>query len=136
MNAAADVLRADALETAAPGSIIGIEGSNEYTSNNYYFNGASSYGNVNWGLMDNAALKAAVRADVLLAGVTVIAGSEVSTTAIPTLGASADAGNVHVYGGIGQQLQTDINAWVAAAQTSAPGKPIYITETGISSFGL
>jgi hypothetical protein len=136
VNAAADVLRADVLETAAPGSIIGIEGSNEYTSNHYYLNGASSYGNVNWGLTDNAALKAAVRADPLLAGVSVIASSEVTTIAIPPLGELADAGNVHVYGGIGQQLQTRINAWVAAAQASAPGKPVYITETGVSTSGF
>jgi hypothetical protein len=136
VNAVSDVLRADALETAVPGSIIALEGSNEYDINTYYLNGISSYGNLSWGLADDAALQAAVRADPLMAGVSVIAASEVSTTAIPAFGTSADASNVHVYGGVGQQLQDGIDAWVAAAQASAPGKPVYITETGISSSGF
>ena len=135
-NAAADVLRADALETAAPGSIIALEGYNEYTANTYYLGGVSSYGNLNWGVKDDAALLAAARADPLMAGVSVIAASEASTIAIPALGTSADASNIHVYGGIGQQLQDNINTWVAAAHASAPGKPVYITETGISSSGF
>ncbi len=136
VNAAADVLRADALEMAVPGSIIALEGSNEYTTNTYYLNGISSYGNLSWGLTDAAALQTAMQADPLMAGVSVIAASECSTIAIPALGTSADASNVHVYAGIGQQLQDGINAWVAAARASAPDKPVYITETGVSSSGF
>ncbi|WP_234685881.1 Ig-like domain-containing protein [Bradyrhizobium monzae] len=136
VNAVADVLRADALEKAVPGSIIALEGSNEYTVNTYYLNGVSSTGNLNWGLMDDAALQAAVRADPLMVGVSVIAASEASTTAIPSFGTFADASNVHAYAGIGQQLQDSINMWVAVAQASNPGKPVYITETGISSSGF
>ncbi|MBR0715891.1 Ig-like domain-containing protein [Bradyrhizobium liaoningense] len=136
VNAVADVLRADALAMAVPGSIIALEGSNEYTTNTYYLNGISSKGNLSWGLADTAALLAAVRADPLMAGVSVIAASECSTMAIPSLGTSGDASNVHVYGGIGQQLQDGINAWVAAARASAPDKPVYITETGVSSSGF
>ncbi|QOZ75352.1 hypothetical protein XH83_07805 [Bradyrhizobium sp. CCBAU 53351] len=136
VNATADVLRADALEIAVPGSIIALEGSNEYTTNTYYLNGISSHGNLSWGAADDAALQAAMRADPLMAGVSLIAASECSTTAIPSFGTFADASNVHVYGGIGQQLQDGINAWVAAAQASNPGKPVYITETGISSSGF
>ncbi|SFN62365.1 hypothetical protein SAMN05216573_11726 [Bradyrhizobium sp. Rc3b] len=136
VNAAADLVRADALEMAVPGSIIALEGSNEYTTNTYYLNGISSHGNLSWGAADDAALQAAMRADPLMAGVSVIAASECSTLAIPSFGTFADASNVHVYGGIGQQLQDGINAWVAAAQASNPGKPVYITETGVSSSGF
>jgi len=136
LDAAADVARADQLIRAAPGAVIGIEGSNEYTQNTYYFNGVSSYRNLGWGLWDDAALKAAVRADPLMARVKVIAASEGTSRSIPSLGTNVDAGNVHVYRGVGQQLQTGINAWVAAARASAPGDPVYITETGISSSGF
>ena len=87
-------------------------------------------------MADDAALRAAMRADPLMDSVKEVAASEVSTMAIPDYGSSADASNVHVYSGVGQQLQDGIDNWVAAARASNPGKPVLITETGISSSGF
>ncbi|MEO7277819.1 MAG: Ig-like domain-containing protein [Sphingomicrobium sp.] len=135
MNAALEVSRAHLLEAAVPGSVIAFEGSNEYTTNSYLLNGANSNGNLSWGLTDAAALSAAVHADPLFAGVAVIAPSAIQLDSLPDFSAVADASNVHIYGGVGQQLQDLIINSVGFAQASNPGAPVYITETGISSSG-
>lgn len=135
VNAALDVARAHALETAVPGSVLSFEGANEYTTNNYWLNGVNSAGNLAWGLGDAAALEAAVRADPLFANVPIIAPSAIQLDSLPDFSASVDASNVHIYGGPGEQLQYLIENSVNFARASAPGKPVYITETGISSAG-
>ncbi|MEO6224597.1 MAG: Ig-like domain-containing protein [Sphingomicrobium sp.] len=135
INAALDVGRAHQLEAAVPGSVISFEGSNEYTTNNYTLNGALSAGNLSWGLADAAALSAAVHADPLFAGVAIIAPSAIQLDSLPDFSGLANGSNVHIYGGVGQQLQDLIINSVGFARASLPGAPVYITETGISSSG-
>jgi hypothetical protein len=135
VNATLDVQRARALEVAVPGSIISFEGTNEYTTNHYTLNGAQSFGSLEWGLADARALQQAVRADPLFAHTTIIAPSAIQLDSLPDFSPFVNASNVHIYGGLGEQLQDLIINSVRFAQASAPGKPVYITETGISSSG-
>jgi hypothetical protein len=135
VNAALDVSRAHQLESAAPGSVISFEGSNEYTTNSYWLNGANSSGNLGWGLSDAQALEAAVRADPLFANTTIIAPSAIQLDSLPNFSDFVNASNVHIYGGPGEQLQYLIENSVNFARASVPGGPVYITETGISSAG-
>jgi hypothetical protein len=135
VNATLDVQRAHALEAAVPGSVISFEGTNEYTTNHYALNGSGSFGNLAWGLADASALQAAVRADPLFANTTIIAPSAVQLDSLPDFSPYVNASNVHIYGGVGEQLQDLIINSVRFAQASAPGKPVYITETGVSSSG-
>lgn len=135
IGAVQDVQRAETLATAVPGSVGSLEGANEYNISSYNLNGINSYGNLAWGALDDADLQAAVRADANLAGVKVVAASAALVPSIPSVAHWVDASNWHAYAGVGEQLATVIAQGVAAAQASAPGKPVYITETGISSSG-
>ena len=135
VNAALDVSRAHQLEAAVPGSIIAFEGTNEYTTNAYWLNGQLSAGNLAWGLSDAAALHDAVRADGLFSSTPIIAPSAIQLDSLPNFSSYATASNVHIYGGVGQQLQDLIINSVNFAKASVPGGPVYITETGISSAG-
>ncbi len=130
-----DAQRAAALALAVPGSVESMEGANEYNISSYSLNGSNSYGNLAWGAADDASLHAAVAAAPALAGVTVVAASTALVDSAPNVSASVDASNWHVYGGVGEQLGAKMAAGIAAAQATAPGKPVYVTETGISSSG-
>ncbi len=132
-----DTQRADTLEHAVPGSVESLEGANEYNISSYNLGTLNSYSNLAWGALDDQNLQAAVAADPLLtaAGVLVVAASTSGPTSIPVVGPYVGASNWHVYGGVGQQLADSMAAGVAAAKTSAPGKPVYVTETGISTSG-
>jgi hypothetical protein len=135
VNATLDVSRAHALEAAVPGSIFAFEGTNEYTTNHYTLNGASSWGDLAWGLQDAAALKTAVRADPLFATTPIIAPSAIQLDSLPDFSSFVNGANAHIYGNVGEQLQDRIVNSIRFAQASAPGQPVYITETGISSAG-
>ena len=130
-----DAQRATALADAVPGSVESMEGANEYNINSYSLNGSNSNGNLAWGAADDASLQAAVAAAPALAGVTVVAASTALIDSAPNVSAYVGASNWHVYGGVGEQLGAKMAAGIAAAQATAPGKPVYVTETGISSSG-
>ena len=136
VGAAEDVQRAHALEAAVPGSVESLEGANEYNISCYDLDGVNSYGNLAWGLMDEDNLAAAAAADPLLAKAIVVAASTASVSERPAASAKVGASNWHVYGGVGQQLGAGMTAGIAAARRSAPGKPVFITEAGISSSGF
>ena len=130
-----DTERADTLELAVPGSVESLEGANEYNISSYNLNGANSFGDLLWGVTDDQNLQAAVTTDPTLAAVKVVAASTALVSAAPVVTPYVAASNWHVYGGVGQQLSTVMDAGITAAQASAPGKPIFVTETGISSAG-
>jgi autotransporter passenger strand-loop-strand repeat protein len=136
VDAFADVARAHLLFQAAPGCIDAIEGSNEYTSNNYTLSGRSSLGSLSWGLMDAADLMDAVRSDPLFQNTILVAPSAVQMNSLPNFGAYVGASNAHVYGGVGQQLQDLIAQAINYARASAVGDPVYLTEVGVSSAGF
>ena len=135
IGAAEDVQRADTLAQAVPGSVESLEGANEYNISSYNLNGSNSNGNMPWGVADDANLQAAVRADPTLAGVKVVAASTADVASAPVVSPDVDIANWHVYGGVGQQLGANLAAGIAAAQATAPGKPVYVTEAGVSSSG-
>ncbi len=135
VDAAKDLQVDNTLEAAAPGSIESIEGENEYNVNKLTLNGESSTGNIAWGALDDQNLQSAVEADPSLAGVKIVAASTANASSGASVGQYVDASNWHVYAGVGQQLQNNMLSGIAAAKASAPGKPVYITETGISSSG-
>ncbi len=118
-----------------------MEGANEYdiTSYNLTINGTTynseSYG-VQWGVLVDKDLQAAVAADSHLSGVPVIAASVEDVTHPATgLGPYINLSNSHVYYLSGQQLQATEVQELGWDQTSAPGKPAWVTECGISSSG-
>jgi hypothetical protein len=141
INSAGDTARADTLVAAVPGSVEGMEGANEYdiTSYNLTINGTTynseSYG-VQWGVLDDQNLQTAVATDPNLSGVPVIAASVEDVTHPATgLGPYINLSNSHVYYLSGQQLQATEVQELGWDQTSAPGKPVWVTEAGISSSG-
>jgi hypothetical protein len=135
VNGAADVARAHRIEAAVPGSVVALEGVNEYTSTTAYLHGASSHDNLKWGVSDAAQLQAAAKADPLFANITLVAPSAIQLASLPRFGSYVSATNAHVYGPTGGQLANYITADIAYAKASDSGKPVYITETGIASYG-
>ena len=137
VSALADTDRADTLVAAVPGSVESMEGANEYNINSYNLNGITSEADgISWGVLDDQNLRAAVQADANLVGVPVVAAS-VEDVTVPAFGIAPyiDVANAHVYFGVGDQLQTNETTELGWAQASAPGKPIWVTEAGISSSG-
>lgn len=135
IDVARDVAQATALNQAVPGSVVAMEGANEFNTQNSVFNGASSSGNPAWAQQYGAALYSAVKASPALNGVTVIAAS--MANAGPTqiqqegnLAGLVDNSNWHEYYGNGSQPAAGLQAAVANAQSTAPGKPVTITESG------
>jgi hypothetical protein len=135
VNGAADVARAHQLQASVPGSVVALEGVNEYTGINASLWGSSSYNNLQWGVNDAQQLQAAAKADSLFSNTTIIAPSAIQMDSLPHFGSYVGATNAHTYGQIGGQLAHYIQYGVLYAQNSDPGKPVYITETGISSNG-
>lgn len=108
------------------------EGANEYNANRYALNGQQSYGNLAWGALDDRASRSALQGALLF-----VAASTASVPSAPTLpGGSIDAANQHVYGGTGEQLRQNLIPSIQASHVTAPGKPVWITELGISSAAL
>ena len=133
VSVSADIASLTALQASAPGCVTSYEGANEYNSNTYMLNGQNSNGNLSWGALDDQVSRAALEGSRALGGVTYVAASTASVSAAPTVTPYVDASNWHVYAGDGQQLQTNLAGGIAAAAATAPGKPVIITEAGISS---
>lgn len=135
INIANDIAQAASLMQAVPGSVVAMEGANEFNTGSYSFNGANSTGNPAWAQQYGPALYSAVKANSTLSGVQVIAASmaNAGTAEIQkqgNLSSFVDSANWHTYYGSGNQPAQNLAASVAAAQSTAPGKPVTITETG------
>ncbi len=130
---ASDMTALAAMQAAAPGSIIAYEGANEYNSNSYMLNGQNSNGNMAWGAIDDQVSQAALKASPSLSGISYVAASTGSVAAAPVVTPYVSESNWHVYGGVGQQLKSNLASAVSAANATAPGKQVFITETGVSS---
>ena len=139
IDVATDVKNAAQLQKLVPGSVIALEGANEYNINHWYYNGKDSYGNLQWSAAVDAALNASVQANGALKGLAVVASSTAGLWSIsgslPNESRYISASNLHVYAGVGEQLQATLAAEVALARQTNPGRSIYITEGGISSSG-
>ena len=135
IDIARDVQQATTLNQTVPGSVVAMEGANEFNTQNYIFNGESSNGNPAWAQSYGSALYTAVKAAPALAEVAVIAPSMANAgfTQIQQEGNLApivDSSNWHVYYGSGAQPAVNLQAAIAAAQSTAPGKSVTITESG------
>jgi hypothetical protein len=135
VNAANDVKLCRALLQDAPGCILGIEGCNEYDGWHFMLNSKDSYGNMPWGADDAQQLASAVSADSLMHDVMVVAPSALDQANTPNYGNIVDAINAHCYSQTGQQLQASIQAGLSYVRSKNPNKPVFITETGVSTGG-
>jgi hypothetical protein len=132
---ATDLAQINQLAAAIPGSVASVEGANEFNLNGYTYAGVSSLNNPAWAQLFGPALYAAVKADPSLAGVSVVAAcmANASTADLQkegNLDSFVDSSNWHVYYGNGDQPGVSIASAIAAAESTAPGKPVTITETG------
>ncbi len=130
-----DLADLDALAQAVPGSVASIEGANEFNQNTDTYDGVSSLNDPAWAQLFGPALYAAVKADPSLAGVSVIAASMANATTADlqqegNLDSFVDSSNWHVYYGNGNQPGANLASAIAQAESTAPGKPVTITETG------
>ena len=135
IDVARDVAQATALNQAVPGSVATMEGANEFNTQSSVFNGANSSGNPAWAQQYGPALYSAVKASPGLNGVTVIAASMANAGPAQiqqegNLAGFIDSSNWHAYYGNGSQPAAGLQAAVANANSTAPGKPVTITETG------
>lgn len=130
---AADVAQIAAQMTAVPGSVISVEATNEYNKADHVLGGVSSRNNLAWGAIVDKATQAALKANPITAGIPLVAASTADVNSAPVIGGYADHANWHVYSGMGKQLAPGLKTMIAAAQATLPGKPVEITETGISS---
>lgn len=135
IDIAGDLWKIDQLAKAAPGSIASVEGANEFNTNYNTFNGVNSFGNPAWAKLFGPALYAAVKADPTLSGVPVIASSMANAGATQIwqegdVSGFADSSNWHEYYGNGNQPAQGLAYVVAQAKSTAPAKPVTITETG------
>ncbi len=133
VNLSTDLATLATLESSVPGSILSYEGSNEYNTNSYVLNGHSSYGNLSWGAYDDQASRTALEANSALSDVSYVAASTSIVSSGPAVTPYVDKSNWHIYAGYGQQLQANLVGGVAAARATAPGKPVVVSEVGISS---
>jgi hypothetical protein len=132
---ATDLAQINQLAAAIPGSVASVEGANEFNLNGYTYAGVSSLNNPAWAQLFGPALYAAVKADPSLAGVSVVAAcmANASTADLQkegNLDSFVDSSNWHVYYGNGDQPGVSLASAIAAAESTAPGKPVTITETG------
>jgi hypothetical protein len=135
IDCATDLAQINQLAAAVPGSVASIEGANEFNQNTYIYDGVSSLNDPAWAQIFGPALYAAVKADPSLTGVSVIAASMANATTANlqqegNLSSFVDSSNWHVYYGNGDQPGDSLAAAIAAAESTAPGKPVTITETG------
>jgi len=133
VNIATDISTLASLQAAAPGAVASYEGANEYNVNSYTLNGQNSNNNLAWGALDDQLTQAAIKGNAALSGMTYVAASTASVSAAPNVASYVDASNWHVYGGVGQQLKAGLATCISAAGATASGKPVYVTETGVSS---
>ena len=130
-----DIAATCQLEAAVPSSVATMEGANEFNAGNYTYQNDNSNGNPQWLQLYGPPLYQAVQDSNTLSGVAVIAASmsNAGQTQIQQEGdvsSFVDSANWHTYFGNGEQPAANIDASVAAALATAPGKPVTITETG------
>jgi hypothetical protein len=130
-----DIEAAAALEAAVPFSVVAMEGANEFNIQNSVYLGVNSINNPAWAQLYGPPLFQAVHAAASLPGAIVIAAS--MANAGPTqiqqegdLSSFVDSANWHTYYGNGDQPGANLTASVSDAESTAPGKPVTITETG------
>ena len=134
----ADLPMMDTLQKSS-GSIEAYEGPNEYSGHNYIFNGQSSLNNWPWSWAVNSNAASAIHGDANLGGVKYVAASQKNGTDanIASEGNQAwtlDAGNWHTYFGNGQEPYGNIAYGHTNALVTAPGRPVYLTELGCSTY--
>ena len=132
-NLAGYVTQVHNLEVAHPGSVLTLEGVNEINNN------------ISSAIAWQKDIFTRVNADPVLANKPVIApslsGSDPAVYGQLQVGAYSDYGNIHEYWGNGQPAYgwspSDStwwwSTWVKDGQISVPGKPVAVTETGIST---
>ena len=135
IDMAGDVAAATLLQQAVPASVQTMEGANEFNTQNSVFEGVNSVNDPAWAQLYAPPLYQAVHGAGTLPGTTVIAPSMANAgqTQIElegNLSSFVDSSNWHTYYGNGDQPAANIAASIAAAQITAPGKPVTITETG------
>ena len=135
IDIAGDIAAASLLESAVPSSIATMEGANEFNTQNSIYQGVSSVGSPPWAQFYGPPLYQAVKNAATLPNTAVIAASMANAgqTQIQQegdLSSFVDSGNWHVYFGNGVQPGFGLAASVAAAETTTPGRPVTITETG------
>jgi hypothetical protein len=138
VDAAKDVALASPLAHAAPGCVFAMEGTNEYDFWHYKLGGEDSYQNYGeWGPNDARQLEAAMYQDDALKDCERVSPSVQQIAKMPrSYGDSITGSNSHAYNPEqGGNVQHHIRAGIDYAQTYAPGLPVYITETGMSSGG-
>jgi len=133
-----DITALAIFERVHPGAIFAYEGANEYNINDYLLKGRNSRGDLAWGALDAQTIQQAVAANPTLAAANIqlVAPSVAKVHSGTGLGQYVTKSNWHVYDGVGQQLQSNIVSGIAFARATAPGKPVVITEAGISSASL
>ena len=132
-NLAGYVTQVHNLEVAHPGSVLTLEGVNEINNN------------ISSAIAWQKDIFTRVNADPVLANKPVIApslsGADPAVYGQLQVGAYSDYGNIHEYWGNGQPAYgwspSDSawwwSTWVKDGQISVPGKPVAVTETGIST---
>lgn len=133
VDTADDITELNSLVAQAPGSLSSYEGANEYNNNSYTVNGSNSFNNLPWGSLDDQVSRASIQGNSSTANIPYVAASTASVSSAPALTTTVDYTNWHVYGGIGTQLRANLSSGITAASNTEPGRPVFVTETGISS---
>jgi hypothetical protein len=131
----ADLAGVDSLARSNPGSVTTIEGPNEINLSPIVFNGVNSANNLSIGTAAQASLYGRVQSDPLLAGVKVVdlslgVASQAQYNSLGNIASYADYGNFHIYFANGAPPAALMAGAVAEAQSTTPGKPVMVTETG------
>ncbi len=130
-----DIEAASELEAAVPSSVAAMEGANEFNTQNAIYVGVNSINNPPWAQLYGPPLYQAVHGAASLPGAIVIAASMANAGATQiqqegNLSSFVDSANWHTYYGDGDQPAANLTASVLAAESTAPGQPVTITETG------
>jgi Ca2+-binding RTX toxin-like protein len=125
----------DQVQTAAPGSVLAVEGPNEINNQPLTFDGVSG---LQGALNLQAALYKAVHADPALAGVRVdyftgYDAGAIATGPDPVAAGLADYDNQHPYPQAGQAPAGWVSRSMALPNTTAAGEPAVYTETGYTT---
>jgi hypothetical protein len=136
VDSKADVALAKALLDQAPGSVIAIEASNEPDVNHWQCQGQDSYENYQWCVLNLQELEKAMVAEPSTRDLQRLICPVKMPDQQVEHGDEATAANQHCYNpNPGGQVKHYLWAGRDYAEQACPGKPWYITETGMSSCG-
>jgi hypothetical protein len=136
VDSPADVALASNLLQRAPDSVLAIEGCNEPDANHWYIGTEDSYQNYDWCVLDLQGLRDAMAAEPLTANLERLICPVKMPGDQARHGNEATAANQHCYNpNPGGQVKHYLWAGKSYAEQACPGKPWYITETGMSSCG-